>query len=227
MFTCKAVEAAVAEREGALPQRLRLRQQQHRTTGLRGREAVVAAVGHFHRRRLFLYLGLYLDPDPGPSPFRVNSASPASLCCSLSFPGRPGALAERYCPYRRPGTRWPCHRLHPAPWTCPADWPARRLLEDRMSVGHQSLAAPAKLHQVRMYDNKEKNYLEHASSMITPGIQKTAWQYNLNLLLTFISALDCYNWKKIILLHVTFSTVHMRDSYPKNVDSTHSMHMFR
>lgn len=115
MFTCKAEEAAVAEREGALPQRLRLRQQQHRTMGLRDREAVVAAVDHCHRRRLFLYLGLFHDPGPGPSPFRVNSASLASLCCSLSFPGRPEAPAERYCPYRRPGTRRSCHRLLLAP----------------------------------------------------------------------------------------------------------------
>lgn len=115
MFTCKAEEAAVAEREGALPQRLQLRQQQHRTTGLRDREAVVAAVGRCHRRRLFLYLGLFHDPGPGPSPFRVNSASPASLCCSLSFPGRPEALAERYCPYRQPGIQRLCHQLHPAP----------------------------------------------------------------------------------------------------------------
>ncbi|TGZ37826.1 hypothetical protein DBV15_04775 [Temnothorax longispinosus] len=40
-FMCKE-EAAVAEREGA---RLRRRQQQHRTTGLRDREAVAVAVG--------------------------------------------------------------------------------------------------------------------------------------------------------------------------------------
>lgn len=101
---CKAEEAAVAEREGAPPQQLRLRQQQRRTTGLRDREAVAAEVGRCHHR-LFLYLGLFHDPGPGPSPFRVNSASLASLCCSLSFPSRPGAPARRYYPYRRPGTR--------------------------------------------------------------------------------------------------------------------------
>lgn len=99
---CKAEEAAVAEREGAPPQQLRLRQQQRRTMGLKDREAVVAVVARCHRR-LFLYLGLFHDPGPGPSPFRVNSASLASLCCSLSFPDRPGAPAEHYCPYRRLG----------------------------------------------------------------------------------------------------------------------------
>lgn len=112
MYTAEV--AAVAEREGAPPQQLRLRQQQRRTTGLRDREAAVAEVDHCHRR-LFLYLGLFHDPGPGPSPFRVNSASLASLCCSLSFPGRPGAPAGRYCPYRRPGTRWLCHLHHPVP----------------------------------------------------------------------------------------------------------------
>jgi len=101
---CKAEEAAVAEREGAPPQQLRLRQQQRRTKGLRDREAVAAAVDRCHRR-LFLYLGLFHDPGPGPFPFRVNSASLASLCCSLFFPDRPEALVGRYCPYRRLGTR--------------------------------------------------------------------------------------------------------------------------
>lgn len=103
MFMNKG-EAAVAEREEAPPQQLRLRQQQRRTMGLRDREAVAAAVSRYHRR-LFLYLGLFHGPGPGPSPFRVNSASLASLCCSLSFPGKPGVPEGRYCPYRRRGIR--------------------------------------------------------------------------------------------------------------------------
>lgn len=111
-FTCK-VEAAVAEREGAPPRRPRPRRQQHRTMGLKDREAVAAAaVGC--PRRLFLYLGLYHDPGPGPFPFRVNSASPASLCCSWSFLGRPAALEGRYSQHPRPGTQQrPCRRSHP------------------------------------------------------------------------------------------------------------------
>lgn len=111
-FTCKAEEAAVVEREGAPPQRLRLRRQQRRTTGLSDREAVAAAVDRWYRR-LFLYLGLFHDPCPGPSPFPVNSASLASLCCSLSFPGKPAALVRRCFPYRQQGNRQLCHRRHP------------------------------------------------------------------------------------------------------------------
>jgi hypothetical protein len=100
----KAGEAAVAEREGAPPQRLQLRRQQHRTTGLRDREVVAAAVDRCHHR-LFLYLGLFHDPGPGPSPFRVNSASLASLCCSLFFPDKPRVLAGHCYSYRLPGIR--------------------------------------------------------------------------------------------------------------------------
>lgn len=80
------VEAAAVEREGALPQQLQLRQQQHTTTGPKYREVVVAEVNFL--LRLVLFLGLFLDPDPGPSPFRVNSAFRAFLYCSLSFLGK-------------------------------------------------------------------------------------------------------------------------------------------
>lgn len=144
-FTCKA-EVVAAEREGAPPRRLQPQRQQHRTTGLTDREAVAAAVDY--HRRLFLYLGLYHDPGPGPSPFRVNSAFPASLCCSWSFLERPVALEERYFQHPRLGTqRHLCRRSHPhhfESWTCPVDWPTRQLPADLTLVAHLNPVAPAK-----------------------------------------------------------------------------------
>lgn len=80
----KTAEAAAVGREGALPQQLRLRQQQHTTTGPKYRGVVVAEANFL--LRLVLFPGLFLDPDPGPFPFRVNSAFLAFLYCSLFFP---------------------------------------------------------------------------------------------------------------------------------------------
>lgn len=97
----KTVVAAAVEREGALPQQLQLRQQQHTTTGPKCPEAVVAEVNFL--LRLVLFLGLFLDPDPGPSPFRVNSAFRAFLYCSLSFLGKRVAPEGHYFLHLRRG----------------------------------------------------------------------------------------------------------------------------
>ena len=110
-FMYKAVAAAVG-REGALPQQLRLRQQQRTTTGPKYRGVVVAEVNFL--LRLVLFHGLFLDPGPGPSPFRVNSAFPAFLYCSLSSPGKRVDPEERCSLHLRRGTR-PLHRSRQLP----------------------------------------------------------------------------------------------------------------
>lgn len=87
-ITCRTVVAAAVEREGAPPQQLRLRQQQHMTRDPKGPKGVAAvAMRRVHRVHVHVlpvrpFLDLFLDPDRGPSPFRVNSAFPACLCCS-------------------------------------------------------------------------------------------------------------------------------------------------
>lgn len=145
LLRCTTEEVAVAEREEARPrQRLRLQLLLRRkTTGLRGRESEEVAANR--RRCHVLVLDLVHDHVLAPSPFRVNSASRASLYCSLSSPGRPMDPEAIRFRRLRPEIQLPSlplHRRLPEPWTFPAV--RHRLPEAPEAAARRRPVAPAR-----------------------------------------------------------------------------------